>query len=94
MLKQDVGLSGLEFITDLSPSESERVNGGRKYTVKQDETLWELTGGNWDCINKIVKRNKNIRSADLIKEGQQIEVVDNIYVEKGHDYYREKHRFC
>ncbi len=82
MLKQDIGLRDLEFITDLSPSESERMNGGAIWTVRKGDSLWSLTGGRVRCIKAIARRNK-IKNPNLIKTGENIEVKPINWGKKG-----------
>ena len=43
------------------------------YTIKQGDTLWKITGGDWNKINKICKAN-NISNANSIFAGAKLDL--------------------
>lgn len=68
------------------------------YTIKQGDNLWNISGGNWDKINKICMAN-NIQNPDCIFAGNTIDISclsdsfssetndDNAYnITKGQEY--------
>ena len=76
MLKQDVSLSDLEFITDLSPSESERVTGGK--SCKPGETNVYVDKGY--TLSSIAARYSKTCNAYDLADYNDIPNPDRIYV--------------